>query len=63
MAAEWSDEPLLVSSNDSSDGSENPFDAWMNDDDGSLRLEDAEETTGRGLRSIDDALLNENLAR
>jgi hypothetical protein len=61
MAAERSDEPL-VSGNDS-DGSNNPFDAWINDDDRPVGLEDAGETTGRGLMSMDDALLNENLAR
>jgi hypothetical protein len=49
---------------DDSDGSENPFDAWINDDDRPIGLEDAAagETTRRGLRSMDDALLNENLA-
>jgi hypothetical protein len=57
MAAEWSDEHL-ASGNDS-DGSENPFDAWMNDDGGPLGLEDTgEQMTGRGLRSMDDAVLN-----
>jgi hypothetical protein len=63
MAAdELSNEPV-VSGNDS-DGSNNPFDAWINDDDRPIGLEDAAagETTRRGLRSMDDALLNENLA-
>jgi hypothetical protein len=57
MAAEWSDEHRVLGND--SDGSENPFDAWMNDDDGPLGLEDAgEQMTGRGLRSMDDAVLN-----
>ncbi len=61
MAAdELSNEPV-VSGNDS-DGSNSPFDAWINDDDRPLGLEDAGETTVRGLRFMDDALLNENLA-